>query len=33
VAGVVGFLCSPAARMIVGQVIAMDGGHSLIVPR
>jgi enoyl-[acyl-carrier protein] reductase III len=33
VAGVVGFLCSPAARMIVGQVIAVDGGHSLVVPR
>jgi len=30
VAGVVRFLCSPAARMICGQTLIMDGGHSLI---
>lgn len=29
VAQVVAFLCSPAARMICGQTIVMDGGHSL----
>ncbi len=29
VAGVVAFLCSPAAEMIRGQTILMDGGHSL----
>lgn len=29
VADVVAFLCSPAAQMICGQTIIMDGGHSL----
>jgi enoyl-[acyl-carrier protein] reductase III len=29
VAGLVGFLCTPAANMIRGQVIVMDGGHTL----
>ena len=33
VAGVVEFLCSPAAAMIRGQVIVVDGGFTLIVPR
>jgi enoyl-[acyl-carrier protein] reductase III len=33
VAGVVAFLCSPAAFMIRGQVIVIDGGYTLIVPR
>lgn len=33
VAGVVAFLCSPAARMIVGQTIVVDGGYLLPVPR
>jgi enoyl-[acyl-carrier protein] reductase III len=28
VAGVVAFLCSPAAQMIVGQTIIVDGGYS-----
>ena len=28
VAGVVEFLCSPAAQMIVGQTIVIDGGYS-----
>jgi enoyl-[acyl-carrier protein] reductase III len=32
VAGVVAFLCSPAANMIRGQVITMDGGASLLAP-
>jgi enoyl-[acyl-carrier protein] reductase III len=32
VAGVVAFLCSPAAAMIVGQVITIDGGFTLTVP-
>lgn len=32
VAGVVAFLCSPAARMIRGQVIVVDGGISLPMP-
>lgn len=32
VAGVVAFLCSPAAFMIRGQVIVMDGGFTLTVP-
>jgi enoyl-[acyl-carrier protein] reductase III len=30
VADVVTFLCSPAAQMICGQTIIMDGGHSLL---
>jgi enoyl-[acyl-carrier protein] reductase III len=29
VAGLVGFLCTPAADMIRGQVIVMDGGYTL----
>jgi enoyl-[acyl-carrier protein] reductase III len=29
VAQLVAFLCSPAARMIVGQTITMDGGYTL----
>ncbi len=33
VAGVVAFLCSPAARMIVGQTIVVDGGYLLPVSR
>lgn len=32
VAGVVAFLCTPAARMIVGQTIQVDGGFALQVP-
>jgi enoyl-[acyl-carrier protein] reductase III len=31
VAGVVGFLCSPAATMIRGQTIVVDGGYTLPV--
>ena len=30
VAGVVGFLCTPDAGMIRGQVIVVDGGYSLL---
>ncbi len=32
IAGVISFLCSPAAFMIRGQVITIDGGYTLIVP-
>jgi enoyl-[acyl-carrier protein] reductase III len=32
VAQVVSFLCSPAASMICGQVIVVDGGYILITP-
>jgi len=32
IAGVVAFLCSPAATMLRGQVITMDGGASLLAP-
>lgn len=32
VAGVVAFLCTPAAAMIRGQVIIIDGGYTLPVP-
>lgn len=32
VAEVIAFLCSPAARMICGQVIVVDGGISLPMP-
>ena len=32
VAGVVAFLCSPAARMLRGQVLALDGGATLLAP-
>ena len=33
VAGVIAFLCSPAAKMIVGQTIALDGGYALQMPK
>ena len=33
VAGVVAFLCSPAARMIIGQTIHVDGGYMLTISR
>ena len=32
IAGVVAFLCSPAAALIRGQVIQVDGGYSLPMP-
>lgn len=32
VAGVVAFLCSPAANMIRGQTILVDGGYTLTIP-
>jgi enoyl-[acyl-carrier protein] reductase III len=31
VAGLVAFLCTPAAEMIRGQTILMDGGISLLL--
>ena len=33
VSEIVAFLCSPAADMICGQVIVVDGGFTLIVPK
>ncbi|HNT54154.1 MAG TPA: enoyl-[acyl-carrier-protein] reductase FabL [Anaerolineaceae bacterium] len=33
VADVVSFLCSPAAALICGQVIVLDGGYTLITPQ
>ena len=33
VAEVVAFLCSPAAEMIVGQTIAIDGGYTLPISK
>ncbi len=33
VSELVAFLCTPAASMIRGQVIVIDGGYTLIVPR
>jgi enoyl-[acyl-carrier protein] reductase III len=33
IASVVAFLCSPAASMIRGQTILVDGGHCLTFPR
>ncbi len=33
VAGVVAFLCKPESDMIRGQVIIVDGGYTLIVPK
>lgn len=33
VAGVAAFLCTPAAKMIVGQTIHVDGGYTLTIPK
>jgi len=33
IAQVVAFLCAPAAEMIVGQTIAVDGGYTLPIPK
>ncbi len=33
VAAVAAFLCSPAAKMIVGQTIVVDGGYTLPIPK
>ncbi|MFQ5460887.1 MAG: enoyl-[acyl-carrier-protein] reductase FabL [Anaerolineae bacterium] len=31
IAGVVAFLCTPAAAMIVGQTVVVDGGYSIVI--
>ncbi len=33
VAGVVAFLCSPVAKMIIGQTIHVDGGYTLTISK
>jgi NAD(P)-dependent dehydrogenase (short-subunit alcohol dehydrogenase family) len=33
IAEVVAFLCTPAAEMIVGQTIAVDGGYTLPISK
>ncbi len=33
VAGVVAFLCTPAAKMIIGQTIHVDGGYTLTISK
>ena len=33
VAEVVAFLCTPAADMIVGQTLALDGGYTLPISK
>jgi len=33
VTGVVAFLCTPAAKMIIGQTIHVDGGYMLKISK